>query len=588
MSFKKSKLDVQSKQISIHESYRNKVSNAEIRKLDDGFITNALGDKINLFNKYRAIIISTPPGTGKTTFSENTMVDFAQLSHKGKVVIVMNRIALDISTKKRIAKKLEIYEGYNDAALHQMTDFGNIIFLTYQQLKIKVRNGTLDDKGIAFIIFDEAHYFTSDATFSKDNGWLLRQIPKTFSNAVRIYITATVKQVLPYIFLSECNSFATSRWNKRWLQDCYYNKIYKGIANISEHERYELLLDEQFASTKPTPILYEQTPDFSHIKLNFYADDEYIERLLMENDDKAIIFVNTKERGQELQQKLSDAEYMDAETKIVNPEFIGNLVEKEAFDKKFLITTSVFENGCNIKDDKVKTVVIENIDPVSIVQMAGRRRKCCVGDTFSLYLKIPTLKYLRQLRFLTREKLRLIFNAEECPNRFMQELLNPTTSKMLENIISVDAKKYTFDWLTKCVLQDNTDYYDELIDCISKSGIRGYCSKIANECFGQEFCDKMLKQSSESNFFELSGWLENYSFKVLSEEEFKEFVSEFKRKYTPIVGVTNSENRGKQRQDVGYTWFNNRMKKHSLPFELISLSGERYFLIKRECENEEN
>ena len=588
MSFKRSELDVQSKQISIHESYRNKVSNAEIRKLDDGFITNALGDKINLFNKYRAVIISTPPGSGKTTYCEETVVNFAVTARKGKVIIVSNRIAQDIAIKQRIAKKFNIYKDFNDAAIHQMTDFGNIIFLTYQQLKKRIRNKVIDDKGVAFIIFDEAHYFTSDATFSKDNGWLLSQIPKIYCDTVRIYITATVKDVLPYICLSECNPFAISRWKNRWLQDDYYNKIYQGIAKLSDEEKRQLVLDEQFAYNVPAPILYEQTSDYSHIKLNFYTSDEEIEKILAETEHKAIIFVETKERGQELHKNFPDSEYMDADTKDNKPEFMGNLVKEEAFKSKFLITTAVFENGCNIKDTDVKIVVIENINPVSIVQMAGRRRKCYPSDTFSLYLKVPSIAHLKQLRYLAVNNLHLISLAEECPNKFMQEFINSNNSNCLANIISVDNSRYAFDWLTKCVFQDNTDYYDELIECILKGGIRGYCSRIANECFGQEFCDKMLKQSSESNIFELSSWLENYISKILSVEEFKEFVSEFKRKYTSIVGVTNSENRGKQRQDVGYTWFNNRMKKHSLPFELISLSGEQYFLIKRECAKEEN
>ncbi len=580
MNQKEKELKVQPKDITTHEQCREVLSNVEVRKLEKGFISDVLIDELPQFNKYRSVIVATQPGTGKSTFSE-LIAALARLFQKGKVIIVTNRVALDLATKKRIAKKLGIYEGFNDEALHQMTDFGNIIFLTYQQLKIKIRNGMIDDDGIAYVIFDEAHYFTSDATFSKDNGWLLRQIPKLFSNAVRIYITATVKEVLPYICLSECNAFATSRWNKRWLEDNYYNKIYMGIADISEREKQALLLDEQFASNKPTPILYEQIPDFSHIKLNFYIDDEEIERMLMENDNKAIIFVNTKERGQQLQQRLSNAEYMDAETKTKDPKFIGKLVEKEAFDKKFLITTSVFENGCNIKDVEVKTVVIENINPVSIVQMVGRRRKCYVTDTFSLYLKIPTLEHLRQLRYLAIETLRLAVNAEERPNSFMQELLNPAVSKMLENIISVDMNRYTFDWLTKCVLQDNIHYYNELIECISKYGIRGYCSKIALECFGQVLCDSMLPKSSEMNVQELSSWLETHAIKILRADEFKEFVSEFKGKYTSIVGASNSDNRGKQRQEVGHTWFNNRMKMLELPYEVAPLQENRYMLVKR-------
>lgn len=97
----------------------------------------------------------------------------------------------------------------------------------------------------------------------------------------------------------------------------------------------------------------------------------------------------------------------------------------------------------------------------------------------------------------------------------------------------------------------------------------------------------MLPQSSEYNIQELSIWLDNYTYKIFDEDEFKEFVSEFKIKYTSVVGISNSDNRGKQRQEVGHIWFNNRMKKLSLSYELATLSGERYLLIKQECANNE-
>ncbi len=587
MSTTENELKVQIKKISIHKKYRENLSNVEVRRLENGFISDTLSQKLASFNRYRAIIISTQPGSGKTTFSEKTIADFASATQKGKVLVISNRIAQDIAIKKRTARSLGIYKDFNDAAIHEMTDFGNITFMTYQQLKIKIRKASITGNDFAFAIFDEAHYFTSDATFSKDNGWLLTQLPKVFSNTIRIYITATVKEVLPYICKSELNPFAKYRWEQRWYTDNYYNNIYNHIAVPSEQEQDELLSDRHFAYYVPTPILYEQIPDFSHIKLKFYSDNEEIESVLKNTKDKAIIFVDTKERGQELHELFADSEYMDADTKTKNPEFIGELVNKEAFDKQFLITTSVFENGCNIKDNTVKTVIIDSINPVSIVQMAGRRRKCYPTDTFTLYLKIPSLEYLRQLRYSAQEKLRLILESEENPTEFMRELLTPGVNNMIGNIISVNEKGYTFDWLTKDVLQDDIDLYTELIECMSESGIQGYCSKIAKECFCKELSDSMLPES-KINTQELSTWLESYISKPLSQDECDKFIAEFKVKYTKVFVNSNSDNRGKARQAVGHTWFNRRIKNINPFYELAQLSGKKYILLKLETEKAAN
>lgn len=577
---KSNSLNAVVKKISIHQNQKALWSNVEIRKLKGGYISEVLENDLKLFNKYRAIIISTAPGTGKTTLCEKTIVDFIQTNKKNKIIIVSNRITQDVAIKQRIAKKLNIYNDYNDIALHQMTEFGNIVFLTYQQLKKMIKDKSVSNKDISFAIFDEAHYFTSDATFSKDNGWLLSQIPKMYANSIRIYITATVKDVLPYICSAECNSFANSRWNKRWIQDEYYNKISQYGVAISKEELNSLVSDEQFAYNLPVPILYTQDRDYSHIKLKFYTDDAEAEKVLSENNQKAIIFVETKERGKALQEKFADSEYMDSDTKNKNPEFIGRLTNEEKFNSNLLITTSVFENGCNIKDSDVKTVVVENINPTAIVQMAGRRRKCNPNDTFTLYLKVPTLGHLKQLKYLSEHTLHLINLSETYPNRFMQEIIEPNTLKSISNILTVHNRKYTFDWLTKCVLQDNINYYDELIDCISNGDIREYCLKIAKECFGKEKNEISFPSSSRLNVNELEKWLDSYVLKSFTENELKDFICNFKAIYTSIVGNTNSDNRGKNRQDVKITWFNNRTESLSIPYKLTILSKNQYYLIK--------
>lgn len=367
---------------------------------------------------------------------------------------------------------------------------------------------------------------------------------------------------------------------KRWIQDEHYYKISQGITDISKEELNELTLDEQYPFNAPVPILYMQENDYSHIKLKFYTDDSDIEEVLNGDNQKAIIFVETKERGKKLQEKFPDSEYMDSETKNSNPEFIGKLTTEEKFHSKLLITTAVFENGCNIKDYDVKNVIIENINPTAIVQMAGRRRKCYPNDTFTLYLKIPTLGHLKQLKYLSEHTRHLINLSETCPDKFMQEIIEPNNLKSISNILTVHNRKYTFDWLTKCVLQDNIDYYDELVECISNGDIREYCLKIAKECFGKEENEISFPSSSRHKVNELEKWLDAYVLKSFTEDELKDFICKFKAIYTSIVGNTNSDNRGKNRQEVKMTWFNNRVEALNIPYKLVNIPNNLYHLIK--------
>ena len=553
------------------------VSALETHTLEPGYLSDVLKDKWRLWKKYRAIILYVQTGRGKNTFVEDVLVEEA-IRGNFKIVIVSNRIALDISIKRRIAKKLNIYKGYNDAALHDISDYGNIQIYSCQQLKNVIKDNN-DLRDIKYAIFDEAHYFTSDASFSKDNGELLQSIPKVFSEAVRIYMSATIEQVLPYIFNAECSPMANHRWKNRHTMDSYYQKIQNNCIELSDEERNCLVYESDFAHFGPTPIVYKMNHDYSHMELRFYTEDSEIENLLSSTKGKSIMFVTTKERGKELSQMFKDSQYIDSETKDKEPEVMNKLINEEKFDKKILITTSVFENGCNIKDIRVKNVIIELVNPSSILQMAGRKRRCSNTDSFTLYLKAPSIEDLNKLKGQTKQILKLIQLSEEHPSQFMLEILNENYfTDQIKNLVSVRDVRYKFDWLTKEVLQESIDYYDELVELIESDGTEGYCQKIAEELFNKEFTTDMILSSKETATQELICWINSYTNKKLNEETLKKFCSDFKTKYTAIRGNLKRDNRAKERQNGGHTWLRNRLKELELPF-MITCAGDKTYIL---------
>lgn len=62
---------------------------------------------------------------------------------------------------------------------------------------------------VAWVIFDEAHYFYSDACFNSHLDQLLWKLPDLFSRAYRLYLTATPGAVLPDICAAEQSNLKT-------------------------------------------------------------------------------------------------------------------------------------------------------------------------------------------------------------------------------------------------------------------------------------------------------------------------------------------------------------------------------------------
>lgn len=64
---------------------------------------------------------------------------------------------------------------------------------------------------VAWVIFDEAHYFYSAACFNSHLDQLLWKLPDLFSRAHRLYLTATPGAVLPDICAAEQSNLKNLR-----------------------------------------------------------------------------------------------------------------------------------------------------------------------------------------------------------------------------------------------------------------------------------------------------------------------------------------------------------------------------------------
>ena len=128
----------------------------EEKNLCQPYIGDQLDEEVNHWNCDRAVVITAPTGTGKTTFVVEKIAKKAV--RKGQnVLIISNRNPLNLGYKKDIAKVTGCSNMYTLEGLQNANTFNSVYIVNYQGLQSFIsENPHLD---FFYVISDECHFF---------------------------------------------------------------------------------------------------------------------------------------------------------------------------------------------------------------------------------------------------------------------------------------------------------------------------------------------------------------------------------------------------------------------------------------------
>ena len=400
-------------------------------------------DEINSWNNDTPVIISAQTGSGKNYFIQSKLLPKVLDENRGKknlVLIISNRIALTRQSKLDFAKRIaeltgnrkyveEIEQYYTNEGVDKCyIELGAVTVCSYHQL---LERHLLDQRQYKYVICDECHFFTSDATFNPKTDEMLKEIVTKAQNSIRIYLSATPEIACEAIISEEFN-FAKNQSDKfiAGVEETTESFDYK-IALLSKKNQFlpyqmeQMIERERSAVCKTIKFYYfKRNYDYLNLAGTYYKNDDLIEQI-KSSESKWIVFVQSNAEGKDFEEKLSRAEISSCfisrtkieankksakdnfdekiEGKKYNPaEEYNYLIANETFRPKVLITTSIIDNGINIKNngikkdsDKVLNVAINAIDRTSFLQMLGRIRVS--DDTkINLYPKIHSLDDIKK------------------------------------------------------------------------------------------------------------------------------------------------------------------------------------------------
>ena len=344
-------------QVKVIHTYEDHIPDFyQTRVMRAKYVSDALRDEYENWNSRDPIMIDAPTGSGKNTFIINELIPRAKQLKKN-ILIISNRIALSIQQKILIMKALNSpwLELLTDRGIIETNTFDNVKIITYQSLPtfLEDENCKVWCDNLMYVIADEAHFFAADSLFNESCGYILDQLVRNFTKAIRIYLTAT-------------------SWD-----------ILYPISQVEQTKYRELVKNNTWQPPRVC-VRYYFPPDFSNITLNFIDCIEDLPEMIESNNEKWLIFIDNKEKGKALCNNLpGKCSYLDAQSK--HSKIWKLITENECFESQVLVTTSVLDNGINIKDPKLKNVVVFSDSRTSLIQMLGRKR-CSENEKINLWV----------------------------------------------------------------------------------------------------------------------------------------------------------------------------------------------------------
>lgn len=372
-------------------------------------------DVISTFQLGQKYLIRSGTGSGKSFFVKTTLYEYCK--EKGhRLLLLSNRNILKNQNKEDLGvEKLKVITSENYQYLEsQVTENDRDIHFMIRNFKV--------------IVLDEAHFFHVDSQFNRQTDTLLDIIRNPPKDKIVIVITATPEVILNY---------------------------------------YDF----------PKENIYNIKTDYNYIeKLYFYTKEKTPEAIIqnMPDDEKAIYFGDAMQAW-ELRNKFEDAAFICAKGNRLYKEKeissnIKEIVEKSMFSSRLLCCTKVLDNGVNLMDADLKTIIIDTLDPITLIQELGRKRVLSEDERVKVYIRNQHRGIVNFNLMKIDKQLESLADFEELGK---QEFIKKYRKKNYADIIDND---YQINIAKKQNILYTKDLYDKLME--EKDSYKKYISEL--------------------------------------------------------------------------------------------------------------
>lgn len=272
----------------------------------------------------------------KWTYGDNILID-AQTG-KGKTYFIKEKLAkygniLILTNRDNLKEQLT----------YDIGEVNNVTVKNYQEVEEFIIKDRLVLDNYDYLVCDEAHYFFTDASFNNKTDLVLNEILDN-TMLIKIFMTAT-----------------------SWTLKTY----------LGDKIAYSYMIER----------------DYSYIdKIQVFKDFETIEDILqtIPSNEKAIIFSTKLDKLYKLSEKHNGAficsKHNTKWAKKIDNDELDSIKVNAKFNKQLLFSSTALDNGVNIKDEAVTTIILDIWDRDTFIQCLGRKR-INDGEKVNLYFR---------------------------------------------------------------------------------------------------------------------------------------------------------------------------------------------------------
>lgn len=354
-----------------------------------------VGETISQWSDGDRILIEGGFGIGKTTWAIESLGNYAKENNK-KVLLLQNRK----SKIDQLATKIK-REGLME-----------VVYLeTYQNIERSIVGFCPKDlSDFDYIVWDEVHYAFLDSAFNKFTDLSFEHILSQGEKKINIFMSATPERFMKYIEKTQA---------------------YPPISYKIENNHNIIDKVYQFSSWEAKEAIIEK-----------------IIKSCVENKEKALIFINDLMELNYLHGKYSKHTNLKVglATSKSSPLYcrevqdtIQHIEGNGYFEEDVLFSTNVLSTGITLLDEKLKYIMIDSYDLITIKQAIGRKRvrydektnTFCHEDTIDVFIPIQSKGSLGQSIRRDEERIRVVnylianggeqFSLRCTKNSFMEE-----------------------------------------------------------------------------------------------------------------------------------------------------------------------
>ena len=340
------------------------------------------------------IFISAPTGSGKTHFILNIWLEYIASLNK-KMLYLVNRSILKMQMEKEIMDISPSISSCVDVKLYQNIEHG-LKMCEYRTDENKQREQKKEDEGLEHmkqkyskydcVVCDECHYFLTDSNYNTDTGLSFRWIQDCFADKIRIFMSATIRDIKLYIKGYDESRICNGKVQKYWFPD--FKSVEK--VDVIRERANEILRSKGSRFFEYREFEIPRNYDYIDAKIIYNTDT--IAEIINDEDktEKWLIFVDKIDTGKDVGKKIKDKNnvvFVSSRNK--QEDGVSDTVDEITYykrmkSKRIIIATSVMDNGINIKDIKLRNIVLMADTETEFIQMLGRKRDD--GKKLKLYI----------------------------------------------------------------------------------------------------------------------------------------------------------------------------------------------------------